>query len=132
MIFQRYRTWIRIVLIVYWSALFIGTHAPTVPSGVAEVSDKLLHYLAYGGLAFLLAMDQNARGPLTWRRRGQIFAVVAVYAALDELLQIPVGRTADIRDWVADILGALCGLGGHFLFGWGIRRIFGETPTQDG
>ena len=131
MIFQRYRTWIRIVLIVYWSALFLGTHVPTVPAGVAKVSDKLLHYLAYGGLAFLLAMDQNARGPLTGRRRCQIFVIVAVYAALDELLQIPVGRTADVRDWVADILGAVCGLGGHLLFCWGICRIFGKASTED-
>ena len=48
---------------------------------------------------------------LTPRRAGLVLMVVAVYGAADELLQIPVGRHADLYDWLADCAGALIGLG---------------------
>ena len=130
MFVQHYRTLIRVALVVYWSALFVGTHMPTVPAGVAEISDKLLHYLAFGGLACLLAMDQHARSGISWRRSGQIWVAVAVYAAADELLQIPVGRTADIRDWIADVFGAACGLIGYMLICRAVCRMRGISPTD--
>lgn len=46
-------------------------------------------------------------------RRGHliaVFAVLAVYAAIDELTQIPVGRTGSVNDWLADVVGAAIGL----------------------
>ena len=117
-----FSTLVRLALIVYWTALFVGTHVPTVPAGVAKISDKLLHYLAYGGLAVLLAMDQHARGRWSRRRGLQIFAVVALYAAADELLQGPVGRTTDFHDWIADLFGAACGLIAYALVVWSYNR----------
>jgi len=36
--------------------------------------------------------------------------VLATYGAVDELLQIPVGRTCDIADWVFDLLGGSLGV----------------------
>ena len=39
-----------------------------------------------------------------------IFAITAVYAVIDELLQIPVGRNADVYDALADGAGSLIGL----------------------
>jgi VanZ family protein len=35
---------------------------------------------------------------------------VAGYGILDELTQIPVGRHADVRDWFADVTGAIIGI----------------------
>ena len=111
----KFRLPIRLALIAYWVALFVGTHIPTVPAGVAEVSDKLLHYLAYGGLAGLMALDRFVRGRLStsreaWRVLGLLWLILAIYGAVDELLQSPVGRTTDFGDWLADVIGAACGL----------------------
>ncbi len=36
---------------------------------------------------------------------------VALFACLDELLQIPVGRSAEWLDWVADVTRAAVGIG---------------------
>ncbi len=108
---SRHTTAIRLVLIAYWTMLFIGTHIPQVPRGVAEVSDKLLHYVAFAGLGFLLAADRRGRGPLSIKNYFVMWGLIAVYAAVDELLQIPVRRTADAADWLADAVGAACGLG---------------------
>jgi VanZ family protein len=41
--------------------------------------------------------------------------VTIVYAGLDELLQIPVGRTADWLDFYADIAGITMGLSFYVL-----------------
>ena len=91
------------LLVIYWTALFIGTHMP-VPSGVLRGgSDKVIHLLAYAGLACLLGLW---RGPEKWRSS---LAVVCLFAVIDELLQIPVGRSCELADAVADWLGAAIG-----------------------
>jgi len=115
----------RLLLVGYWTALFIATHVPTLPTGVERVSDKLLHYLAYCGLMFLLCLDQQIRGKLSLKWTGWLYLAVVVYAALDELLQIPVGRTADVRDWLADAIGAACGAVLFAIGRWGWRRMSG-------
>lgn len=107
----------QIVLAGYWLALVAGTHVPAefpaLPSGRA---DKLAHFVAYAVLAGLLAMTwQRSAGWLTGRHLRWAWIVLVVYAALDELTQIPVGRTASALDWAADALGALVGL---MLFWW--------------
>ncbi len=105
------RRWIGPILLVYWLALFVSTHIP-VPADLlrAPGSDKIAHFLAYAGLALLFGL---------WVRRtpwgSQLhplaaFLALAAWAALDELLQIPVNRTADPLDWVADAAGILVGL----------------------
>ena len=35
---------------------------------------------------------------------------MVVYGVVDELLQTPVGRTADVKDWFADVAGAVIGI----------------------
>ena len=73
--------------------------ARALPGG----SDKLIHFVAYLGLACLLGL---LRGPQKWLSS---FAVLAVCAVIDELLQIPVGRSCDVADGLADWLGAAAG-----------------------
>jgi VanZ family protein len=73
--------------------------------------DKWQHTAAFAGLAWLLAARCSFRKPLTWKRALEIAAVVIAYGAIDELTQIPVGRDAEFRDWLADGLGTLIGLG---------------------
>lgn len=101
---------VRILLVVYWTLMFLGTHVPRIPEPLEKVSDKTLHFTAYCGLYFLLVFDSLARGCYTWKRAGGLFALCAIYGVADELLQIPVGRSADVRDWFADMRGVLTAL----------------------
>ena len=99
------------MLLAYWGLIFTGTHVPIrhVP-GMEHNGDKILHFVAYAGLAWLLGVWFWARGRSGWRTALAVFAVAAVYGGLDELLQIPVGRNADVADWLADCGGAAAGL----------------------
>jgi hypothetical protein len=108
---SRLRPWLSLAAIGYFVALFIGTHMPRLPTGIsAGLSDKHLHFLAYGGLAFLLAARAACSRPVTARILVKLWLLLGVYGALDELLQIPVGRDAEILDWVMDVTGAASGL----------------------
>jgi VanZ family protein len=115
------RTGTTLLLAGYWLALFVATHLPHVPSAFAAPgADKWEHLGAYGTLAFLLAGRQSLWQPLNWKNLCQIAAVVALYGVFDELTQIPVGRQADVADWLADILGSVIGLAAFAI----IRAVF--------
>ncbi len=73
-------------------------------------SDKLAHFGAYAGLAFLLTLWISASRMLRVKQYLWLFAFVAVYGVVDELLQAPVGRTVDPLDCLADWTGAAAGL----------------------
>ena len=105
-----FRAWCIAGAGLFWLAMFIGTHLPKVPDALHDVSDKTMHFVAYGGLAFLLALTSAAYQRISLRRYFGLLAIASIYGVLDELLQIPVGRHADVRDWVADTTGAICGL----------------------
>jgi len=97
-----------LVLAVYWVALFVGTHVP-IPPDVVQLagSDKMLHFGAYLGLSLLIAFCVRPKG---WNYLWVLLGLAA-YGAIDELLQIPVRRTADVADWLADVAGVAVGLG---------------------
>jgi len=114
-------SWSAVVIsltLAYWLLLFVLTHVPIRPSpepGKGSL-DKLWHVLAFAGLAFLLCLVGASR---RWPRGGLYLAVLAAigaYGVLDELTQswIP-QRSADLRDWVADLLGAGLGLAAYSL-----------------
>jgi VanZ family protein len=92
---------------IIWVTLVIMTHIP-VPQAVQGlgVSDKLIHLVGYFPLGLLLPVCR-VPGCETWWR---CLIVIAIYGILDELFQIPVGRTASVLDWIADVLGILLGL----------------------
>jgi VanZ family protein len=75
-----------------------------------ETTDKLLHFSAYAGLAFLVALNWWLRRPFGWRQGLVAVALVAVYGMVDELTQIPVGRDCELFDWVADLAGSASGV----------------------
>ena len=97
----------RVLLAVIWISLVILTHIP-VPQTVQGlgVSDKLIHLIGYFPLGLLLPACRVPGCGTGWR----CLVVIAIYGILDELFQIPVGRTASFLDWVADVLGILLGL----------------------
>lgn len=106
-----------ILLSFYWPFIFILTHIP-IPQLVrkAGVFDKILHFVAFLILVFLLWFSINPYRKVNWRKTTVwwVFLVIAGYALLDEWLQIySIGRSADLADFLANLTGALAGL---FLF----------------
>ena len=97
-------------LACYWMAIFSLTHVPMPPKTLPLGSDKLAHSGMYFGLTFLLGVWISTTQRVTVRTLSVIWAVIAVYGVGDELLQIPVGRTADLHDWMADCAGGLLGI----------------------
>ncbi len=112
-----------ILLAVYWVLIFIGTHLPPRALVPIRANDKLLHTVAFTGLSFLAAWAIPTRPSKPFKN--VLLAVVAcvVYAIFDELSQIPVGRTADFRDFVADCVGISIGTSLYVT----VRGIFSAT-----
>ncbi len=99
-----------ILLCLYWTALFVGTHLPSRAIPRLVLSDKVWHLGAFAGLAFLLAwaLPKAQRG-----MRHHFFIVAAIgcgYAVVDEWTQqfIP-GRVCDVYDAIADSIGVVLG-----------------------
>ncbi len=112
-----------VVLGGYWLVIFAATHVPLPPRELpATQLDKLVHAVMYAGFAFLIAWNGSARG---WRRGPTALVVLAgtaLYGVLDELSQIPVGRSAELADWLADLAGGVLGLAAFWLVAAVVRR----------
>ncbi|TWU02289.1 VanZ family protein [Stieleria varia] len=107
-----------IALVLYWIAIFVGTHLPKMPEFVPTVSDKLKHGVAYFGLGILgcyVSGGTKAASTAGTSRLMIRFAVVMVlgiaYAGIDEWTQgmVP-GRTPDWKDFQADVVGLAAAL----------------------
>ena len=100
------------VLVFYWLALLIATHVPLAKSQNPGRSwDKLGHLVAFAALSVLLCSAGAMLWRPSWRLYGGVFMVVAAYGAMDEFSQrFSPGRSADFRDWIADVLGAGIGI----------------------
>ena len=103
-----------LALAFYWPTLFILAHIPIPPVvREAEVSDKTLHFLAYLLLVFLFWSAVASSEKVNWRTATTwwVILVLASYGAIDELLQnYGVGRSCDIRDFIADVAAVITGL----------------------
>ena len=98
------------LLAIYWLCMFVGTHIPQHDLILPEqISDKLIHAVAYAGLTVLLFLNWSLRTSLRWTHWLTVLLGVAAVGIFDELTQIPVGRQFDLVDWAADIGGALIG-----------------------
>lgn len=115
-----------VILAAYWIPLAVGTHVPlpsgTIPSG----TDKTVHLAAYTGLAFLLAWWLSTTGRTTTAACGWALAIAAVYAVVDELLQIPVNRSAEVYDGLSDWAGALIGV----VIFRSIQAVWKKSPSS--
>lgn len=93
--------------VVFYAALLIMGSQPEVATNLhlEFFNDKVLHALAYGGLAGLLFLGL-AQPPL--RRSLWVVGIVALLGAVDELIQAALPhRDANVMDWLADLGGAL-------------------------
>jgi VanZ family protein len=102
----------RTLAIAYFLLLFIGTHLPAERlESVATVYDKWLHFGGYAVLTIVvLAGWEVTIGTLQPKHYFAVWLAGTLYGAFDEVTQTPVGRSCDINDWMADVLGILCGL----------------------
>lgn len=103
-----------ISLLIYWPAIFVLAHVP-IPLLVrkAGVSDKILHFIAYFVLVFLLWFAANPDRKVSWRRAAAwwILLVTVWYGVIDEVLQgFVAGRNCDVMDFFADLAGVVTGL----------------------
>ena len=82
------------------------------PLPTTNGSDKLVHLIAFASLAFPLARTGRV-GLLP------VFIIASAFGGTIELIQPRFNRSADINDWVADVIGVLLGIG----FGLLYRRL---------
>ena len=73
------------------------------PPPSPDVSDKVVHLIAFAALAFPLA--RTGRIGLI-----PVFAGASVFGGLIEFIQPSFGRSADMQDWIADIAGIAIGI----------------------
>jgi len=101
------RYWVPVIL--YAGVIFAFSSLPTVPE-LPQKSDKILHFLEYFLLAFLLwrVLARERFWTLESERALAIVLIGSAYAAFDEIHQsfVP-GRYASIYDWFADVAGIL-------------------------
>ena len=82
------------------------------PPPAPEGSDKLVHFVAFAALAFPLA--RTGRFGLI-----PVFIGASAFGGIIELIQPSFNRSADVNDWVADMVGVILGIG----FGLLYRRL---------
>jgi VanZ family protein len=110
--------WPVALLVVYACLLLVGTHSPHESViTVIDMQDKLLHTLAYSGLAFLAYWAATTRdwipasiasSPLL--SAAMVILVTATFGAVDELTQFFVpGRSVELLDWMANLTGCITG-----------------------
>jgi VanZ family protein len=88
-----------VTLILTVAMLWPMDQPPPAPEG----SDKLVHLAAFAALAF----------PLARTNRVSLLLVVigaSAFGGLIELIQPTFNRSADLNDWIADILGVMLGI----------------------
>ena len=119
------------LLAVYWIALFTMTHLPGDPVTThVGVRDKSAHTMAFALLATLVAwVVLLARRRFGLREAMACGLGLALYAAFDELTQPIVGRSCDIYDWGADLIGIAGGLTiiASVVLVWRWQRSFAAT-----
>jgi VanZ family protein len=130
---KRLRALLLAILVCFWTAMFAGTHWLNLPIGAFPTDfDKLLHWSANCGLAFLIAVCLSTWRPVGLKALGGIFAVVFAYAIFDEVSQIPVGRDCEFFDAVADCAGGLTGLAAFVALRYAVQRFAAARPRSRG
>ena len=79
------------------------------PPPAPEGSDKLVHFIAFAALAFPLA--RTGRFGLL-----PVFIGASAFGGVIELIQPSFNRSADLKDWVSDIVGVVLGIGLGLLY----------------
>ena len=101
-------------LMAYAIVAFVFTHIPPFRKGPPRPEpligiDKLFHF---GGFAIYAVVLANVLGRRMNRAATVATTLIALtlYSVVDELTQPPFGRTADAKDWIANMIGVVVGL----------------------
>ena len=101
-------------LILYWLLILTLTSLPGEDLPDVKINDKIEHFLAFGGLGFLLHLSLRIQDKYyVIKKLPWLFAFLFAtsYAAFDELHQLFIpGRVCDIHDWMADTIGVSFGV----------------------
>ena len=95
--------------LVYMALIYYSSsQSDPAPALTSHIWDKLLHGAGYGVLA-LLYVRALAGERLAWTSIATIaILLTSAYAASDELHQtFTPGRMPDVKDWLADTVGAI-------------------------
>lgn len=97
----------------YITLIFVGSSISNLP-GPSHIKylDKLAHLAEYGLLGFLVGRSFRHSGPGFLRKFWYGFAIIAAMMVgfFDESYQSTVsGRTKDVHDFIADVVGATLG-----------------------
>jgi VanZ family protein len=117
-------------LVAAWGLLLVTlTHMSRPPGVLVTSHDKTLHFIAYSTLGFLVYIASAAQ----WPRRGALPLILvllgAVFAATDEITQPYFGRTADVLDFQADMIGLIVGVSVGAVVRRVSRRWLGTNNT---
>ena len=95
-----------------WAAVILVISSLPVPTVDAPAgTDKGVHGLLYLVLGFLAGRSLLAGRMVPAWQLLALLAALAAFGAIDEAHQMMLAaRTADVRDWIADILGAVAGV----------------------
>jgi len=111
-------------VVLYCAFLFACSSVSQVPPLPGGMSDKAGHGLLYSGLGFLVAraLAGGAGRPLSRSAAALAILLAGLYGLTDEIHQwfVP-PRQVDMRDLLADVVGAAAGTAGLWLCGI-IRR----------
>ncbi len=115
--------------ICYAAFHFVMTHLPPRNVPGMAVSNYVLHFLSYGWLGGCLYLSLWLGGMSMSRAALVVIAGAIVFAAVDELLQAPVGRSPDVLDWVVDVAGAVLAVAGLSLVRSAMSRTW-DAPKN--
>jgi VanZ family protein len=109
-------------VVAYMALIFVLSAQPQPPLPT-QLTDKQGHSIGYFGLAVTVsrALAGGLATGATLPAAAAAWTIAGAYAATDEWHQsfVP-GRSADVHDWYADVIGALLGAGA--CWAWGIIR----------
>ena len=98
---------ILVICVTSWLAAFAATHVPATTIRGVHVGDKTLHTVGYFFLTGAFLLTLATRGRTRQLRIGLALAVMTAYGAFDELTQELVNRSAEWRDFLADLAGVI-------------------------
>ena len=114
-------------LLAYAGLIFYLSSRSSVPSLQLPGFDKVVHFSEYLGLAVLTARALTAYAVPRGISVAAAIALCSAYGASDEVHQASTpNRVSDVRDWVADTMGAAAGALGWYAIG---RRRFGSAEA---
>jgi VanZ family protein len=125
------------IISLIWALLILilcaipGSSFPKKPIFNIPNLDKIVHACLYFPLAFFLGAEFDLSKKNILRLTGPLLVmiIVALYGGLIEVLQetIFIKRSADILDFLADVVGGLAGLTVYYLF---FRPFFHRLSTR--